>query len=258
MIKNKSKEWFNKAKEMCSRFPKPSPRAMLLTVGLMCIAYSLTGKSDDYLRARVVKISNERKGMCSGEQVRAPSGQDYILTAAHCRPLETDGSMMITTEDGKTLMRKIIAEDDKSDLLLIEGIPNLEGLSIANDGYLKQHVRSFTHGNNFATWKSDGVLVDVKKIQFVINYIETPEEEAKCNSPKSEVQSIQTFFGMEIKVCVSNFYEVASTVFIVPGSSGGPIVNDDGELVAVVSASDGRGFTYFVLPADVRSFLHNY
>src|SRR5258707_12043226 len=104
----------------------------MLTIA-SCIRYadSLYVKSDTYAMQRTVSIKG-KYGQCSGEQIEAPSGETYILTAAHCRNLADDGiSMVIITEDEKRLMRKIIAEDSYSDLLLLEGIPNLDGIKIA-------------------------------------------------------------------------------------------------------------------------------
>src|SRR5579859_3994479 len=76
---------------------------------------------DEYPRRQVVKIAGPH-GMCSGEQVRAPSGQTYILTAAHCRGfMDSTSNFTVVNEDGLSIQRRFIAEDPNSDIMLIEG-----------------------------------------------------------------------------------------------------------------------------------------
>jgi V8-like Glu-specific endopeptidase len=65
----------------------------------------------------------------------------------------------------------------------------------------------------------------------------------------------QTFFGIPIgTMCVVDTMEMASNADIVPGSSGGVVLDDDDQVVGVVSAGDGH-FGYFVSTSDIRSFL---
>jgi len=114
---------------------------------LICAIFkTINTPSDAYLRERVVKLQSKR-GSCSGEQVRAPSGQDYIVSAAHCIILkDSDNNIQVVKEDGTILMRKVLAEDSDSDLLLIEGLPGLRGLNIAESAAPGQYVKTFTHG----------------------------------------------------------------------------------------------------------------
>jgi S1-C subfamily serine protease len=195
--------------------------------------------------------------MCSGEQIRAPSGVDYILSAGHCKVLEENHQVTVTDADGNSIKRDVIAEDPNSDLLLIEGLPNLKGLDIASSDEISQHVRTFTHGGNTPTHKTDGEMMETKQVQIFMGIINDTKEEAECMSqPKFQSAHVQTFFG-DIQVCLLQVDETAATASIVPGSSGGMLVDDAGDLVGVASCTDGQ-FGYFVTLHDINKFLSGY
>lgn len=206
--------------------------------------------SDNEIRSKVVKLTS-KQGSCSGQQVVGASGMDYILTAGHCKPLEVNGSIMVTTEDGRSLYRRIIVEDEESDLLLLEGVPNMPGLAIAPVSFPKQPVRTFTHGRGFDTYRTEGALIQNYQISVPVS-----EAENCPKMPKYRVVEYNTMFG-PLEVCALSVIETVTTAMIVPGSSGGAVVNSDGELVGVVSAGDGV-FGYLVSLSDIKKFLHNY
>lgn len=225
----------------------------------ICIfsAWCVSGHSDSYIRDRVVKLRSEH-GECSGEQVQAPSGQSYILTAGHCRELADEGgTFTVHTESGAIIKRKIIAEDPSSDLLLVEGLPGVKGLSIAGWAGQQEQVRTFTHGADMDTYKTEGVLIEVKEVTIPIELIASDEEIKACTSQsKFKAVDIDTIFG-PMKMCAMSVMEVATTAMIVPGSSGGAVVNSNGDLIGVVSAG-GDGFGFLVRLSDVHAFLAGY
>lgn len=229
--------------------------SLLLVVSVLTVALNL-GPSDSYIESRIVKLVSEH-GSCSGEQVIGPSGESYILTAAHCKVL-SDSACFITaiSSKGKSLNRKVIAEDSKSDLLLLEGLPKLDGLEIADNYYAKQHVRTFTHWHGFATYKTEGVLIAPAHIKIELFEIENKAQENDCKMEKNEIIEM-SFFGAQFKLCALSVVEIASTAFIAPGSSGGLVADDSGHLVGVVSAG-GDGYGYFVTLSDVKAFLAGY
>lgn len=222
---------------------------VILVSGIKC------GKpSEASIRSSVVIIRGEKGGSCSGEQVMAPSGESYILTAAHCLPLaDSEGNLNVTTEDGRTLKRRVIAEDPASDLALAEGVPGIRPLEIGDSLERFQRVRTFTHGRGYPTYKTEGEVIGNEMVYIVIGSAESVEDEIKCVS-KPKFRAMQSFFG---KVCVMVIEETAVTAGVVPGSSGGPVVNDNGELVGVVSASDGN-FGYLVKLKDIKAFISGY
>ena len=125
-----------------------------LVVGA-CLFFA--GPSANDLRGYVVKLSSADHE-CSGIQVRAPSGKKYILTAAHCRLIaDADGNYLITLEDHTTLMRRLVAEDSQSDLLLLEGVPRRDGAIIAAAEWPREKVQIYSHGANLDTWRSEEI-----------------------------------------------------------------------------------------------------
>lgn len=206
--------------------------------------------SDYYLRARVVKLTGDH-GLCSGTQIRAKDGKDYILSAAHCKDIAVKGVMKIESADGQLLDRAVLAEDEHSDLLLIEGIPNLKGIEVG--AYLEklEHIRTFTHGSGLDTWRSDGVKIMEKEI-----HVPLPMAFKDCIMAKHKIEVVPTFWG-DFKVCMLTTFTTVTDAKIVPGSSGGMVVNDAGQLVGVVSAGDSRGFGYLVRAIDISSFLES-
>lgn len=233
-------------------------RFIATTLSIVALATALVKgylpyKTEAYIKNRVVRIASATNS-CSGEQVRGASGEDYILTAAHCFGITQDPTFYVTTEDGRVLKRKVIAEDIKSDLLLLEGVPGLRGLDTANYYYRNMPVRSFTHGDRLDTYKTEGVLIQHRDIMVLIGMVETEEQATRCQSKPGvyEILDLGFFIG-----CIAHYNETATTALIVPGSSGGPVVNDMGSLVGVVSAG-GDNFGYLVNLDDIQRFLSAY
>lgn len=208
-------------------------------------------------KSRVIQLTGNG-GLCSGEQVTAPSGLTYILTAGHCRGLEnSSGEITATTEDGRKLPRRVIAEDDASDLLLLEGIPAMTGLTIAASKDVNEHVRTFTHGGGKKTYMTEGYLIGDERVEAPIFQIQKPEDELKCRMAKHKIEDVDVFFGIMMKLCILSVDETAATAWVAPGSSGGMVINDSNELVGVVSASGGP-FAFYVKLSDVQRFIANY
>jgi secreted trypsin-like serine protease len=222
----------------------------LLTV-LVLIGMLLNIKTDKWIQGRTVQLTNGH-GSCSGEQVTAPSGSTYILTAAHCLSIKDDNdTMLVTLENGDQLRRRVIAEDPKSDLLLLEGVPNMSGLKIASSIKRQEHVNTFTHGFAFKTYKTEGQIIDERMSVVQVNDIL-----CTSNMPKYKKMSVPTIFGM-MDLCAMATIDSVTTAMTVPGSSGGMVVNDSGELVGVVSAGDGA-FGYLVTLSDIKNFIKGY
>lgn len=213
------------------------------------------------LRKRVVRLVGNAHS-CSGEQIQAPSGKSYILTAGHCRVLEDNGSIEVIDADNNHLNRRIIAEDPKSDLLLIEGLPSITGITVAASEEMHEHIRTFTHGAAMDTYKTDGELIQEQVVDIQAFDIQNDIDEARCKSmPKYQLADSMIDLGfMQIqggKSCQLHLREIAGTARIRPGSSGGMVVNDSGELVGVASAGSAEDNLY-VQVSDINSFLAGY
>lgn len=245
---------------MLTSFRKhPLATVYTASILLLCSMLSYTAclqKPKDVYK-QVVMLKNNNKGSCSGQQIIAKSGIKYILSAAHCKVLSDDGqNINVITESGRELKRRIIAIDSNADLMLIEGAPGLEGLDIAQSSRAREHVETYTHGSGMDTYETDGVIIGDMEINFIVGQISTPEDAANCNTGTLHARDLDSFFG-PISVCVFTSNETVITAKIVPGSSGGAIVNERHELVGVASATDGQ-FGFMVRLKDIQKFLNNY
>lgn len=225
-------------------------------IGLLAVVVwaASAGPSDEqWLRARSVKLVS-KDGSCSGQQVHADSGVDYILSAGHCHMLaDKNGNIKVLTESGKELLRRVIAEDPQSDLLLIEGLPGLEGIPLAKHSAPNQHIRTFTHGAGLATYKTEGAIIQDMNIKILISPIFRPSDAEECAAvPKQALVDL----GF-IQACALDITETVASAQIIPGSSGGMAVDDSGALVGVASATDGK-MGYFVRLSDIRAFVNSY
>jgi hypothetical protein len=209
--------------------------------------------TDSEMRASVVKLDSPR-GSCSGTQVEAPSGKKYILTAAHCLPLAQDGIMHVVTEDAGSYFSKVLEEDMTSDLLLLEPAPGVPAVKIAKDLSRNEHLKSYTHGAGYPTYSTEGSYVGEDIAQFVSGQIDSDADRAKCSAAKNKIEKM-SFFGIDMgEVCTVKVPESVVTVKLVPGSSGGMVANDRGELMGVCSCGN-QDFTMLVTLKDIQKFL---
>lgn len=228
----------------------------LLLILSLLFSVSACAHNETFIRNRSIQLRSDR-GSCSGEQVRTPSGHDYVLTAGHCRDILEDKTAVLITESGKRYKPHFVAEDTRSDLLLLRGIPGLHGLDIAKSLKGKEHVRTFTHGAAYSTYKTEGEMIESTEVTIPLFAVDTPEQDKACTGkPKLIRKQIVSIFGT-LDVCFMSVKENVGTAMIVPGSSGGMVVNDSGELVGVVSAGNGSMplFGYYVRLQDIQAFL---
>lgn len=216
--------------------------------------------SEAYIRERVVKIMDKNGFKCTGEQVRAPSGKDYILTAAHCKGDKKPGDeMLILDSKDKLTFVKVLEEDDKSDLLLLEGLPNLKGLPIAIKPHKKgDHIRTFTHGQGLDTFKTEGEVIERRLLDVPFFEILSFDDLNECQGQKYMVAPTLTFDNRIAMVCNLFTSLLITSAKAYPGSSGGPAVNDAGELMGVVSSYfvDSK-FSMLTDELEINRFLKN-
>ncbi len=231
---------------------RPNFAFFVFMVGVLCLTmgfkiYPNRSDADSIARQYVYKLFNEH-GSCTGVQVELNDGKSYVLTAGHCNLLVESGKVHATSEDGKDFYLEFIAEDSRSDLMLLKA-PTSGGLSIAYTLQPHQHVHTMTHGKGYPTYRTDGEMLNIAEIEFVEFKIESIFDLTRCAFIKTEIikQDDEMF-------CAVKTFESITTSRIVPGSSGGPMLDDNNRLVGIASAS-GDFENCFVSLQDIKNFL---
>lgn len=183
--------------------------------------------SDKYVRNHVVLLKS-LIGSCTGFNVTAPSGKTYIMSAAHCMDLmgvDSHNRLAIYAidESGRRSIVYFVKVDRFTDLLILTNNNN-NGMVVAKKDQIHDHVHVLSHGGGLPTYRTDGELLN-ERLFF-----------------------IPTEFGFDIHPAA------ITTVSVIPGSSGAPVLNEAGEIVGVVSATDGY-FGFMVPLHYVQDFL---
>ena len=204
--------------------------------------HELMLRSDIYIRNRVLMLVGNGVE-CSAIQVKAPSGKNYTMSAGHCAVIAVNGYVNAIHEDGSETMIKVLAVDPEHDLMLLEAADE-KSIEVAKDSKPHQRVHTLTHGHGMPTYRTDGELlkdVDIK----IEEPIDNDQALAKCK------HIVVGNFEMD---CELKLHVVMSTAQVLPGSSGGAVLNNKGELVGIVSCTDGF-FSGFVMLKDIQEML---
>lgn len=191
-------------------------------------------------------------GSCSGVEIEAPSGKHYILTASHCRVLAFNGRIVVTLDSGITYKTRILDISTRSDLMLLEAkVPQTDAIRIADNVDLGAKIHTMTHGGGMPNYRTDGYLLAERPNQAPEFPLTTKGDERRCLIGRN--RSIYEIFP-GLQVCVMSVKNMATTARIVPGSSGGSILDEAGNLIGIASAMDAN-FSYVVSLDDIKLFL---
>lgn len=224
----------------------------LLTAISMSINYAQNRdikKSDKYIRDRVLMLTGN--GIeCSAIQIKAPSGKHYTLSAAHCVSMIKHAQVEATAEDGSKKLIEFIAIDPEHDLMLLSAFDD-KSIYIADKDNKYDKIHTLTHGHGMPTYRTDGFLLSEQSV-VIVEPIWSEEDIVECSTTSyRELIMTENGFGCQKKIRL-----VMSTAPVVPGSSGGAALNDSGELIGIVSCTDGF-FSGFVPLHDIHAFLKN-
>jgi len=207
--------------------------------------------SDAYIRNRVLLLKSE-KGSCTAIEIKSPSGALYTLTAEHCSSIFEDGTVPAYDEMGTVKKLRIIDSDPMTDLMLLESFDG-KSIDIAKESHIYQRVHTLTHGRGLPTFRTDGELLGEQTVQ-AGELINSQEDMDRCSIERGRSIEERGF----MMVCIHELTVQNATAWVLPGSSGGPLLNEAGELVGITSCSDGSNISGFVPLHTILDFLSKY
>lgn len=182
-----------------------------------------TIQSDPYLRDHIVKLFSQ-EGSCSGVKVKGASGITYVLTAAHCFELvRADGHIESEDENGEKHDLELVEISLVDDLMLLTSNSD-DGLNIGKAVHNHDHVHTMTRGMGLPSFRTDGEA---------------------CGESGHNIGDIPWH------------YYLVTTTMTMPGSSGGPLLNENNEVVGILTGGNGVLSLWTPL-ADIQKFMSIY
>jgi len=229
-----------------------------LSFKIPSIHYSLLRS---YIANKTVYITNsEGTSGGTGIHVKARSGKTYLLTNDHVCGLGNNKNEVYVSFDNsdRLIPRRIVEKSIMTDLCLVEGMPEVEGISLAKSASYGSIVYQVGHPRLMPITLTQGEFISKQMVRVLIGPIFTEEDKMNCSLPKNSIIKVDGLFG-EVELCTIKVMGNLSNIPTLPGNSGSPIVNEWGKLVALTFAGDNRINWGISIPLeDIERFLKIY
>lgn len=234
---------------------------VLLSVITSCAGYKEAYIQDKISRS-VVKITDKTgKRGGTGFHVKGASGETVIVTNAHvCELGRKQGYVYVASEayDSRPVPRRILEQSVFTDLCAVEALPGAEGLPVAKAVYLKEVYTVTGHPALMPLARASGQFLGLEDVDVPDHVINRKNPDDKCDDPKNRIVEMDFFF-FSAEVCMIHITAVLSNIQILPGNSGSPATNSNGEVVGVVFAGNNESmWGLFISLADLQKFLSVY
>lgn len=212
--------------------------ALALIIALVLASRALAVVTE--YSASIVKVTNAAgTGGGTGFVTRGAEG-NVIVTNAHVCEVAVGGYAHIQDDNGQPYIKRILRESFERDLCVLEGI-NAPALPLADrDPSRFDKLQVYGHPGLRPTAPASGYYTGpgIVPIGF------SPNAKGECPGSATLEQSM---FG---SYCVLHMELGYSTVPIMPGNSGSPVTNEDGEVVGVMNSADSVGNQGMFIPLN--------
>lgn len=210
---------------------------------------------NQYIRAvvgsQVVKLTDKsgRSGG-TGFSLQMPSGEVLTMTNAHVCELEHRGTIY-ARQLRKIYPMTVIEKSTKADLCLLSGMPGMPGLEVADSVSIGQDIQIIGHPALMPLAVEKGQLLGYEKVMVLAH-------EGPCETEGGMFKTEMSLFG---EVCTEQFVAGLTTVVVLGGNSGSPVINWKGDVVGVLFAGpgpDGANWGVIVPLEALRDFIKEY
>lgn len=185
----------------------------------------------------------------SGSIVQAPSGKHYLLTNWHvCIAGGWKGTISGSTETGTLYLGKVVKSSPEKDLCAAEIKKQGPALKLAKEFLPDSQLWTRGYPEGVLT-QSQGKanIVTTWNFEFPIDMVGECPAEFRKHYDFTEI----------LRGCIATYQSLLTDLYSRPGSSGSPVVNNKGQLVAVISSwhTERKYDAGCVQFEDVREFL---
>lgn len=183
-------------------------------------------------------------------------GNKYILTNAHVCELDkmVPNGLYVNLNEGRKVKAKILRAYKDHDLCLIEHVQGLNTLSLGETPSMGEMLHAVGYPSLQPKTLTSGEFVGYGNVYVAIEQAMFADELRTCRP----TDIIQSAWGSV--VCIRKYYSSLTTIPILGGSSGSPILNSYGNVVGVAFAGSPMGNNWAkVVPVDfIKKFLYSY
>lgn len=198
------------------------------------IAEKQRGESNAYVRTRVVQLFGDDGGRCSGFLVKSKKGRIFILTARHCQSHLFNERMIAADSKGSLYSVKVIKVSTVGDVMLLDGFGKTY-LELAENNKQFERVHTIAYHNSRGPYREDGDCICFSDALPLYAPLTMP-----CNTSNKAVLGGTMIMSMKV----------------IPGASGGPILNYKDQIVGIVSYIDYETeYSYSPTLLDIREIL---
>lgn len=213
--------------------------------------YTRPTSGEELVKVSVMILNAAQTGGGSGVILKSSSQGSEILTNSHICEVIAEGGVVI---DSKGSVHKIeqYKASQKHDLCLVKVKSDLKiNIKLASNApKAGELARIVGHPNLLPVIITEGHFSEKIRVNIMVDVRECTAEEKK-----NRKTAPLCFFMNGIPITKPYQALVASNL-IMPGSSGSPVFNEDGELAAVVFAGGGDLSFAFLVPHEfVKNFL---